>query len=271
MTAAATWLWRGLLAAFLVFMLGPLLLVILFSFSSNALISFPLGELTFDWYRVLFANAEFWSALKNSLIIAGATGLISTVAGTMAALSLVQFRPATSSTLIACLTLPVTLPPLLLAVALVVFFVRFLELPLSPATVIAGHVLIAQPFVILIVLARLANFDYASMDAARDLGATRWQAFRKVLLPDPDSAHRRRPDRHGDLPRRLHHRRVHARRRQHALHLHLGQGADDARSIDQCHRLHPARVHRQHDAGGAETDEVPGLSCGTRVRGTSAP
>ncbi|MFM9843863.1 MAG: ABC transporter permease [Dongiaceae bacterium] len=183
MTAAATWLWRVLLAAFVVFMLGPLLLVILFSFSSNALIGFPLGELTFGWYRVLFANAEFWSALKNSLIIAAATGLISTAAGTMAALSLVRFRPAISSALIACLTLPVTLPPLLLAVALVVFFVRFLELPLSPATVIAGHVLIAQPFVILIVLARLANFDYASMDAARDLGATRWQAFRKVLLP----------------------------------------------------------------------------------------
>ena len=53
MTIAA-WLWRGLLAAFLVFMLGPLLLVILFSFSSNALISFPLGELTLDWYRALF-------------------------------------------------------------------------------------------------------------------------------------------------------------------------------------------------------------------------
>jgi spermidine/putrescine transport system permease protein len=188
MTAMADWLWRALLAAFLVFMLGPLLLVILFSFSSNALISFPLGDLTFYWYRLLFANVEFWSALQNSLIIAAATGLLSTVAGTMAALSLVRFRPAVSSALIAGLTLPVTLPPLLLAVSLVVFFVRFLDLPLSPMTVIAGHVLIAQPFVILIVLARLANFDYASIDAARDLGATRWQAFRKVLLPQISTA-----------------------------------------------------------------------------------
>jgi len=182
MTIAA-WLWRALLLAFLVFMLGPLLLVILFSFSSNPLISFPLGNLTLDWYRALFRNAEFWSALKNSLIIALATGLIATVAGTMSALSLVRFRPATASALVAALTLPVTLPPLLLAVSLVVFFVRFLDFPLSPVTVIAGHVLIAQPFVILIVLARLSNFDYASIDAARDLGATRWQAFRKVLLP----------------------------------------------------------------------------------------
>jgi len=182
MTAMA-WLWRALLAGFLVFMLGPILLVILFSFSSNALISFPIGDLTLDWYRALFRNVEFWSALKNSLIIALATGLISTAAGTMAAFALVKFRPAVSGALIGCLSLPVTLPPLLLAVALVVFYVRFLDLPLSPATVIGGHVLIAQPFVALIVLARMANFDYASIDAARDLGATRLQAFTKVVLP----------------------------------------------------------------------------------------
>jgi spermidine/putrescine transport system permease protein len=186
MTAA--WLWRALILAFLVFMLGPLLLVILFSFSSNPLISFPLGGLTLDWYRALFRNVEFWSALKNSLIIALATGLISTLAGTMAAFALVRFRPAVSSALIGALSLPVTLPPLLLAVALVVFYVRFLNLPLSPATVIGGHVLIAQPFVALIVLARMVNFDYASIDAARDLGATRLQAFTKVVLPQIQAA-----------------------------------------------------------------------------------
>jgi spermidine/putrescine transport system permease protein len=49
--------------------------------------------------------------------------------------------------------------------------------------VIPGHVLVTQPFVILIVLARLAAFNVASVEAARDLGATRWQAFRLVTLP----------------------------------------------------------------------------------------
>ena len=43
--------------------------------------------------------------------------------------------------------------------------------------------LVTQPFVVLVVMARLASFDWASVDAARDLGATRWQAFRLVTLP----------------------------------------------------------------------------------------
>lgn len=175
--------WILVIGPLLVFMLGPMGLVVLFSFSSNPLINFPIRELSLGWYRELFANSEFWGALENSLIVAGAVGGISTIAGTMAAFVLLRLKPRIKASFLIFLSLPVTLPPLLLAVALVVFYVRMLALPLTLATVIGGHVLITQPFVVLIVLARMATFDHASVDAARDLGATRWLAFRKVTLP----------------------------------------------------------------------------------------
>jgi len=54
---------------------------------------------------------------------------------------------------------------------------------LGVPVVILGHILVTQPFVILIIMARLARFDHAAVNAARDLGATRWQAFRLVTIP----------------------------------------------------------------------------------------
>ena len=75
------------------------------------------------------------------------------------------------------------MPALIIGIALLVYFVRLLDLPLSLGTVILGHLLIAQPFVILIVYARLATFDWAAVESARDLGASPLTAFRTVTLP----------------------------------------------------------------------------------------
>ena len=88
MRAMAPPLWFAFGFAVVVFMLTPLVLVVVFSFGRNALTSFPMGGLTLDWYRALFANDTFWGAAKNSGIIAAAIGLGSTVIGTMAALTL---------------------------------------------------------------------------------------------------------------------------------------------------------------------------------------
>jgi spermidine/putrescine transport system permease protein len=175
--------WLVVIALILAFMLGPLVLVVLFAFSANPLISFPLHGLTLAWFGELAANREFWSALRNSLVIAAAVGVIATSIGTAAALALVRYAPAVRGVALTSLALPVMLPPLVLSVALVVFFLRVATLPLSLATVIAGHVLITLPFVVLVVLARLAQFDLACVEAARDLGATPLQTFRRVILP----------------------------------------------------------------------------------------
>src|SRR5262249_41779657 len=175
--------WVFVIGPILVFMLGPMVLVVIFSFSANPLISFPVRGLTFDWYRALFHNREFWNALQNSLIVAGAVGAISTFTGTMAAFGLMRLGIRLKGPVLTWLSLPVMLPPLLLAVALVVFYVRMLQLPLTLATVIGGHVLITQPFVIFILLAPIAHFRHTSLAAPRGPPANRWHAFMSGTLP----------------------------------------------------------------------------------------
>ncbi len=180
---ASDLLWRGFAMVVIRFMTAPLLLVILFSFNESALTSLPLTGLTLDWYRRLFANSSFWPALKNSLIVGFTVALVSVAIGTLAALALSTMPARRAGVLINAVTLPVMLPALIVGVALISFFVRFLELRLSLFTVILGHLVIAQPFVVLIVHARLATFDWAAVESARDLGASPWVAFRTVTLP----------------------------------------------------------------------------------------
>lgn len=175
--------WRLLLGLTLAFMLLPLGLVVLFSVGSNALIGFPMGEFTLDWYRDLRADAGFRAAFWTSLAVAGATALLATLTGTLAALGLARASPRLAAVALSILMVPVLLPPLVVAIAIVVFVVRGLGLSLGLPVVILSHVLVTQPFVILIVLARLARFDFASVEAARDCGATPLQAFRMVTLP----------------------------------------------------------------------------------------
>jgi spermidine/putrescine transport system permease protein len=181
-------IWRIVIALFLFFMLGPILLVVLFSFGSNSLIGFPMGSLTFDWYLKLVADTGFHSAFWTSVIVAIATAILATLTGTLAAIGLIRLAPAYTRTILAGLSLPVLLPPLVVAIAIVVLFVRGIGVGLGVPVVILGHILVSQPFVILIVMARLARFDQSAVEAARDLGASRWQAFRLVTLPQIASA-----------------------------------------------------------------------------------
>src|SRR4029078_11407465 len=181
-------IWRFVIAIFLLFMLGPILLVVIFSFGSNSLIGFPMGGFTLGWYAKLAADTGLHSAFWTSMIVALATAMLATVSGTMAAIGLMKVTPGAARTVLAALSLPVLLPPLVVAIAIVVLIVRGLGLKLGLPVVVLGHILVAQPFVILIVMARLALFDQATVDAARDLGSSRVAAFRLVTLPQIASA-----------------------------------------------------------------------------------
>lgn len=165
------------------FMLTPLALVVIFSFGRNALTSFPMGGLTLDWYRALFTNDTFWGAAENSAKVAAAVGIVSTSIGTMAALALSRLPPRHAQAALQILGFPIMLPALVIGIALMTYFVRLLDLGLGLPTVILGHLVITQPFVILIVHARLAGFDHNLVDCARDLGASPLTAFLTVTLP----------------------------------------------------------------------------------------
>lgn len=182
MTDARTLLWRLGAGAIALFMLSPLVLLVLFAFSDKRLLTFPITGLTFDWFAVVFNNAKFWSAFENSLIVTGVVGVVSTVVGTMGASALARMPPRTVGLAMAAMTLPVMLPPLVLAVALSNYYTT-VGIRLGLPAVIAGHLVFTQPFVILIVHARLAGFDHAIVRSARDLGASPFKAFMTVTLP----------------------------------------------------------------------------------------
>jgi spermidine/putrescine transport system permease protein len=168
---------------FSVFLLGPLVLVVVFSVNANEMIAFPMGGLSLRWYEDLLNNPEFYSSFKNALTIAIPVAIISAVTGTSLVYAVTTLRIRGGNTLLGLISLPVLLPPLIIAISLVVFYVRLAHIPLGLHATISGHVVITQPFVIAVMMARMASFDFTVLDAARDLGATAFQAFMKVTLP----------------------------------------------------------------------------------------
>lgn len=182
MRALARMFWSlfGVLAV--IFMLSPLLLVALFSFGNNSNATLPMNGTTLRWYGALFANDDFWRALANSATITLSVGVVALVVGTLAAFALAGLPRRRATVVLAALSAPLMMPPLVLALALLNSYAG-LDIRLGLATVIPGQIVFIQPFVVLVVYARLRTFDHAVIDSARDLGASPWTAFRTVTLP----------------------------------------------------------------------------------------
>jgi spermidine/putrescine transport system permease protein len=163
-------------------MISPLVLVGLFSFTDGGMANFPIHALTLKWWEAMLANPAFTSALTNSLIIGLVVSVISAVLGTMAAMGLSQLPPAVANSVMLVLSTPLMLPPLVLGVALLSFYVAA-GIRLGLVTVIMSQLLFTLPFVILVIVARLRSFDFRIVESARDLGASQLTAFRTVTLP----------------------------------------------------------------------------------------
>lgn len=175
-------LWAIIAVAFIIFMLSPIVLLVIFSFTSRTLTNFPIEGLSLQWWQAMIDMRQFWAAFANSLIIGFFVALVSAVVGTLAAMGLATMDKRRAAVMMGILTLPVMLPPLVLGVALLSFYVSA-GLKLGLPTVVISHVLFTQPFVILIVHARMVNFDHRVIESARDLGASPMRAFLTVTLP----------------------------------------------------------------------------------------
>jgi spermidine/putrescine transport system permease protein len=174
--------WRGIAGVFVVFLLSPLVLVVLFSFTSRAQSAFPIEALSLRWWVAMGADPRFWEGLWNSLVISGTVGILSAIIGTMAAMGLARLDPRRARSAAAMLCLPLMMPPLVLGVTLLTFYSKA-HVPMGRQTVIMSHLLFTLPFVMLVVYARLRNFDFRVVESARDLGASPLRAFFTVTLP----------------------------------------------------------------------------------------
>ena len=164
-----------------IFLYVPIIILVIFSFNSSRFVTTWAG-FSFRWYGELFRNEAMMVALKNSLIVAVASTLISTVFGTMVALAMERRRFVGKMAFDALLYLPIIIPDIAMAVMLLLFFV-WANIGLSLITIIIAHVAFNISFVAIVVRARLVGFDRSLEEAAQDLGANELQTFWYVTLP----------------------------------------------------------------------------------------
>lgn len=163
------------------FLYTPIAVLVLFSFNEAEQTATWQG-FTLKWYRVLFEDEAVWRAGWMSLKVALLTTLGATVLGTAAALGLRSAPPSVKRLSSALLLLPIVLPEIILAVALLRVF-SFLGVELDFWTIWFAHLVFCISYVVIVVRARLAGMDDALEEAAADLGATPWVTFWKVTLP----------------------------------------------------------------------------------------
>jgi len=181
------------IALLLVIMYIPIALVIVYSFNASRLNSVWSG-FSLAWYRDLFRDRAIFEALRNSLVLAISSSLSAAVIGTLGAVGMEwnKLRARSSSRIIPLgkpgkimeylSILPIMIPEIILGMVLLAFF-SLLGLPLGMLTLILAHSCFCIPYVYLLVKARLAGLDKSYTEAARNLGANSWRAFRDIMLP----------------------------------------------------------------------------------------
>ena len=164
------------------FLYLPILVLVVYSFNASQFAMTWTG-FSLDWYLKVLDNDSIQRAAFNSLVIATISTVLATSIATLAALTLARsgyFRGQTMS--FGIITLPLFVPEIVTAVAVLIFFAR-LDLNLGLGNVIIAHTTFCIPFAFLPIRARLAGMDTTLEQAARDLYATGWEAFRYVTAP----------------------------------------------------------------------------------------
>jgi len=177
MNRRSRWLWIAAVLAY-AFLYAPLAIVVTYSFNDSRLNAEWVG-FTLYWYQKLLHNEKMLHAAWNSLLIGATASAISTVLGTMAGYAMYRFKMRLLPLLILA---PIAIPEILMGVSLLIFFV-LLNISLGLISIILAHIAFCIGFVAIVVRSRLAGMDESLTEAARDLGATPWQAFRLVTLP----------------------------------------------------------------------------------------
>jgi len=144
---------------------------------------------TLDWYAKLFSNEWILEAAWNTLVLAVVSTLVATVLGTVLAIGMDRFpwTRRTNNVLDIILHIPVVIPDIILAAALVVAFgiLRVVSTMFEPGllNMIIGHITFQVAFVALVVRSRLIAIGHEIEEAARDLFASNWYLLRRIMLP----------------------------------------------------------------------------------------
>ncbi|MCQ2454907.1 MAG: ABC transporter permease [Clostridia bacterium] len=170
------------------FLYAPVAVMIFFSFNGGESV-WVLDGFSFDWYKSIVTNQYMLSALKNTLIVAIISAVISTVLGTAAAVGIHAIRSKFAKKLANTVTnIPMMNADIVTGISLMLLFIFVGELiglneSLGFATVLIAHITFNLPYVILSVLPKLRQTDKNLQEAALDLGCTPLQSFFKAVIP----------------------------------------------------------------------------------------
>ena len=164
------------------FLFAPMVLVVLNSVNKDQFRTHWAG-LTFEWYRAAWSDPTIVDAAKNSLVIATLVAVLSTIIGTSTSLSLQRSRRWMHAVISSTTYSRLIIPEILLALALLIMFSR-IGIARGTTTIVIGQVVFNSAYITVVVSARLAVRERHTEEAARDLGATAFRAFRRVTLPE---------------------------------------------------------------------------------------
>ena len=169
----------------------PILTLVLFSFNASESTANFTG-FSFDWYIKLFSDESAFIALRNTLLLAVCSALLSTVIGTAAAEGIYKMRRKWVKTVVTSVTnVPMMNPDIVTGVSFMLFFAAVVGIfqiadydSIGFAAMLIAHTTFCLPYVILNVLPRISELGESLSEAALDLGCTPVEAFFKVKLPN---------------------------------------------------------------------------------------
>ncbi len=176
-----------ILAVAATFLYLPLVVLALFSFNDSALMAFPLSGFTLHWYSDLASNKPFLWGFLTSTLVAQPVGVIGMLVGLMAALALTARGLRWRGLFAALVLVPFLVPKSVLSIAQAMIISR-VGIERGALVLILAQSLVVVPFTTALLSAVLIRIDPRLDEAARDLGATPWQSFRRVLLPQLQGA-----------------------------------------------------------------------------------
>ncbi len=179
--------WSNSLAILLVVavgvvLIGPILLLALFSFNDSSVIALPFEGFTLEWYQEALDDPAALEAIVHSVVLAGVVAPICVVLGTCTAWAITRFRFPGRSATTGLVGAPLVVPWLVTGIAGLLLFAT-LNIDLSLETIGVMHVMTTFPLVTALVAARLVRFERSQDEAALDLGASQWQMMTRVVLP----------------------------------------------------------------------------------------
>jgi spermidine/putrescine transport system permease protein len=172
---------KTVFALTIIFLFMPLFVLVLYSFNGSRGMNFT--GFSFVWYEQLFLHSHpLWRAFWNSMLIAFSSASMATALGALGAVGVNWYRFKSRSYVQTVSFLPMVLPEIIIGVSLSIFFAA-VRIPLGLLTIFIAHTTFNMPFVFLMVMARLDEFDFSIIEAAADLGANERQTLFKVTIP----------------------------------------------------------------------------------------